>query len=207
MFSWASDALISSSLDTAQDMRSRIVDAATERFRHYGYGKTTMAEIARDCDMSAGNLYRYFESKSDIGAAVSTAWFSALQQAVRHAVAKPGLSARDQLEAYVLGLAEFTLETCRDSPHIQEMVDFLCEERRDLLENHMSALNVLVAEIIAAGNERGEFAAKDVNQAARAFQIACTHFQYPPLLTLMDEECLAADARAVVDLVVMGLNG
>lgn len=197
----------SPAIDTAQDMRSRIVEAATERFRHYGYGKTTMAEIARDCDMSAGNLYRYFESKSDIGAAVGSAWFSALQDAARRAIGEAGPSARGRLEAYVRAVAAFTLETCRDSPHIQEMVDFLCIERRELLEDHMAVLNALVAGIIAAGNERGEFATRDVEGAARAFQIACTHFQYPPLLTLMDEDCLASDARSVVDLIVVGLNG
>ncbi|MBT3172542.1 MAG: helix-turn-helix transcriptional regulator, partial [Rhodospirillaceae bacterium] len=52
----------------AEDTQAQILQAATERFRHYGYRKTTMAEVARDCSMSAGNLYRYFESKSDIGA-------------------------------------------------------------------------------------------------------------------------------------------
>ncbi|MEQ8934638.1 MAG: helix-turn-helix domain-containing protein, partial [Amphiplicatus sp.] len=40
--------------------------AATKRFLHYGYGKTTMSEIASDCNMSTGNLYRYFPSKLDI---------------------------------------------------------------------------------------------------------------------------------------------
>ena len=30
-----------------------------------------MAEIAQDCQMSAANLYRYFDNKQDIGAAIS----------------------------------------------------------------------------------------------------------------------------------------
>ncbi|GAV21360.1 bacterial regulatory proteins, TetR family [Mariprofundus micogutta] len=42
-----------------QSEKERIVAAARQRFSHYGYGKTTMAEIASDCQMSVGNLYRF----------------------------------------------------------------------------------------------------------------------------------------------------
>ena len=68
--------------------RGNILDAAKQRILHYGYAKTTMAEIAADCKMSAGNLYRYFPSKADIIRAVvaeeragAAAMFDALEQA------------------------------------------------------------------------------------------------------------------------------
>jgi AcrR family transcriptional regulator len=51
------------------DARLQILDAAHRRFSAYGFGKTTMAEIADDVGMSAANLYRYFENKLDLGAA------------------------------------------------------------------------------------------------------------------------------------------
>ena len=50
----------------ALDVRSQIIEAANARFKHYGYGKTTMAEIAADSGMSAANLYRYFKNKQEI---------------------------------------------------------------------------------------------------------------------------------------------
>ena len=51
--------------------RNQILDAARQRFTHYGFGKTTMADIASDCSMSAVHVYRYFENKHDIGAAMA----------------------------------------------------------------------------------------------------------------------------------------
>ena len=140
-----------------EDTKAQILEAATERFRHYGYRKTTMAEVAGDCLMSAGNLYRYFESKSDIGAAVSVAWFDALHQTARAAIAQPGLSPRQKLEAYVLAVNRFTVESLRNTPHIQEMVDFLCEERRDLVEQHLGSCHEIVATILEEGVKRGAF--------------------------------------------------
>ena len=57
---------------TKDIVRSQIIDAAKQRFSHFGYGKTTMAEIAADCSMSPGNLYRFFPGKLDIAEAIAT---------------------------------------------------------------------------------------------------------------------------------------
>ena len=190
----------------AGDTRAQILQAATERFRHYGYSKTTMAEVAQDCSMSAGNLYRYFASKSDIGGAVSVAWFQALHQTVRGAITQPGFSPRQKLEAYVLTINRFTLESLRNTPHIQEMVDFLCEERRDLLEQHLDPCHEIIAGILEEGVARGDFAIADISASARAVLNAVVRFEYPPLLALSDQANLDDEVRAVVTLIVNGLG-
>ncbi len=192
--------------DLAEDTQAQILAAATERFRHYGYRKTTMAEVAGDCGMSAGNLYRYFESKSDIGAAVSVVWFAALHQAARAAIAQPGFSPRQKLEAYVLAVNRFTVESLRNTPHIQEMVDFLCEERRDLVEQHLDTCHEIVAGILDEGVKRGAFEIADIATSARAVLNAIVRFEYPPLLALSGETNFDEEARAVVSLIVEGLN-
>lgn len=192
-------------MNVAEDVQGQIIQAATERFRHYGYGKTTMAEIARDCGMSAGNLYRYFESKSDIGAVVCVAWFGELQLATRTAAERAGLAPAERLEAFVLAMCRFTLESVRNTPHIQEMVDFLCEERLDLLEAHLIALRDIVADILADGTRRGVFAVADPRETACTFLDACVRFEYPPLMVYDDQEKVEIAARNVVGLIVQGL--
>ncbi|VAW87511.1 Transcriptional regulator, AcrR family [hydrothermal vent metagenome] len=52
----------------SDEVRLRILEAATQRFAPFGYNKATMVEVAQDCGMSVANLYRYFENKLDIGA-------------------------------------------------------------------------------------------------------------------------------------------
>tara|TARA_Y100000588_G_scaffold15024_1_gene16104 strand:- start:5256 stop:5879 length:624 start_codon:yes stop_codon:yes gene_type:complete len=189
------------------DTQAQILDAATERFRHYGYSKTTMAEVAGDCGMSAGNIYRYFESKSDIGAAVSIAWFEALHHTVRSAISQPGLNPRQKLEAYVLTINRFTVESLQNTPHIQEMVDFLCEERRDLVEGHLDSCHEIVAGILLEGVKCGTFEIPDTATAARAVLNATVRFEYPPLLALSGDTDYEAEARALIALIVDGLRG
>ena len=52
------------------EVRQRILAAALKLFAQRGYQQTTMARIATAADIATGNLYRYFESKEDLFAAV-----------------------------------------------------------------------------------------------------------------------------------------
>jgi len=54
-----------------QDLkREKILEAAHQRFLHYGYSKTTMNEIAGDLSFSKALLYYYFPDKSQLYIAV-----------------------------------------------------------------------------------------------------------------------------------------
>src|SRR5262245_46884981 len=48
------------------DTRERILDTAETLFRRLGYGKTAVADIAAELDMSPANIYRFFPSKTAI---------------------------------------------------------------------------------------------------------------------------------------------
>lgn len=60
-----------SAITDQQDLkREKILDAAYQRFLHFGYSKTTMNEIAGDLSMSKALLYYYFPDKSELYVAV-----------------------------------------------------------------------------------------------------------------------------------------
>ena len=47
-----------------QKIKEQIMAAAGKRFLQYGFNKTTMGEIAKDCHMSAANIYRFLKAKT-----------------------------------------------------------------------------------------------------------------------------------------------
>lgn len=61
---------MSAGIDQQDIKREKILDAAHQRFLHYGYSKTTMNEIAGDLSMSKALLYYYFPDKSELYMAV-----------------------------------------------------------------------------------------------------------------------------------------
>lgn len=50
----------------ATDHRTRILDAAQRCFVRSGFHRATVQDVAAEAGMSAGNIYRYFDSKNEI---------------------------------------------------------------------------------------------------------------------------------------------
>ena len=189
-----------------EDPRGRILAAADAYFRRYGYTKTTMAEIAKDCGMSAANLYRYFASKQDIAAALAGRCLLDEEAKLRKVVNRSELSAATRLEDFVLTLLEHTYALWSEQPRLNELVEALSRERSDIVMKHIHAKQALMAELIARGKEAGEFAEIDTQSTAEALLTAVAVFDMPLLMHLYPREEFERKAREVVRIVLHGLR-
>lgn len=190
---------------TADEIKSHILDAAFIRFGRYGIGKTTMAEIAKDCDMSAGNLYRYYENKTEIGAECARRCFSQKEKLLREVLRRPNLTASQRLEVFVLETLHYIFGEFSKQPLLFELVMFISRERMDLVERHMGVQRSLIAEILAEGNKSGEFDATDVLTAAGMIQAATMKFNAPHFMNMFPLDQLEREAKGVVGLLIRGL--
>ncbi|NQT74627.1 MAG: TetR/AcrR family transcriptional regulator [Chloroflexi bacterium] len=64
-----------------EERQVQIVEAATRCFQHKGYEKTTIDDIAAECDLSKGGIYWHYSSKKDILIAVFEYMISGLFKA------------------------------------------------------------------------------------------------------------------------------
>lgn len=191
-----------------QDIRTQILDAAEARFRAYGFNKTTMAEIASDCGMSAANLYRYFENKQAIGAAIVEKCVAEQSARLREVIRDNGPTAGEKMERFVVEVLHYTYEQLAGQPRLTELIDHICAERKDLVrEGKVQRMTSLVAEIIAEGNRTGEFNVDDVIGAAHGVVMATVPFHAPFVIMagIFDKAELEASARQVARLLVKGL--
>jgi AcrR family transcriptional regulator len=188
------------------DIRQRILAAAEARFRTFGYNKTSMAEIATDVGMSAANLYRYFENKHDIAAACASRCMGERTVQLRNAVRKPGLSATARLRAFISGTLQYTWEQAESSPRINELVGTITSQRQDIVHEKIQGQVALLAEILAHGNETGEFDIPDVIRTARAVYASLTLFEVPLFNSLYSQDEFRDIANDVADLLLRGLE-
>lgn len=77
-----------------------IIDAARERFAHYGFSKVTMEEIALDVELGKASLYYYFPTKEDIFKAVIYREQNELKENIEQLLQKPE-TASNKLREYV----------------------------------------------------------------------------------------------------------
>ncbi len=192
---------------TAEDIKSLILEKAIDRFIRYGFGKTTMVEIAKDCGMSAGNLYRYFESKFDIGVGVAQQYISKAEKILSDVLQRPGLKPAQRLEAFVLEKLKFMHSHIIDQSNVQDLVNYILDERWDLVERHRDVQNALMSEILSEGNRAGAFKVADVAQTANAIYAMTTKFRLPHFIKNITLEELEQEAKEVVDLMIQGLKG
>lgn len=83
------------SLDSTQETRSRILEAAVNAFASKGYHDTKVADIVEDSQTSKGAFYFYFPSKQDIFMALVDTFADTLESRLRERLAsEPSGTAR-----------------------------------------------------------------------------------------------------------------
>ena len=70
----------------AEDKRERIMEAAVNNFKHFGFGKTSVDDIARQAQVGKGTIYSYFRSKEEILIALVDREFAAGLTAIDRAM-------------------------------------------------------------------------------------------------------------------------
>lgn len=182
-------------IETArQDNVARILDSAERLFRHFGYSKTNVADIARDLGMSPANVYRFFNSKTEIHQAVCGRMLAiCYRQAydIRHLP----LSATERLRRFVHTQYRWTMDTMLDEQKVHEMVIVAIERDWHVIEKHIDRIHDLIAEIIREGIAAGEFAEQDPVIAARCFGAMTINLCHPQIVA----QCLAKQNRANPD--------
>lgn len=192
---------------TQSPPRERILTAAGERFRDFGYGKTTMAEIAADCAMSPANLYRYFKNKHDIGTALASEYLARKESILRGIVDRREMTAAERMEAFVLASLRYTYSQWSTAPRIYALIDEVSKQRRDLVGHHTKARRALLIELIQHGNAAGEFTVVNPARAADAVLAATVLFDSPVFMNLFPLDLFVTKARDVCRLLLDGLRG
>lgn len=104
-----------------EDRRAHILEAAFECFLRYGYAKTSMNDIATECQLSRSLLYLQFKTKEEIFGAVLTDMFDRAYQAAL-AVKSKRASRRDKLIGVVDAWVCAEWDAIVGSPHAEELV-------------------------------------------------------------------------------------
>ena len=100
----------------------------------------------------------------------------------------------------------FTHEMAADYPRVDEMVESITRHRPDLVHKKLNDLDTLLAEVLAYGNESGEFEIDDVIATARQAHAALVLFEVPIFVGLYPREHFETIARGVVRLLINGLR-
>lgn len=191
---------------TEIDIRTQILLATEARFSQYGYNKTTMAEIARDCNMSAANLYRYFDNKLDIGAALASKCLVEKEQGLVVIVDDASMIPAEKLYAFISYILNFTFQHFDEKPRLSELVETMAIQRPEVMTAHRQSSFALLSKILEEGREKKDFFFANIDDTAEAVNTAITAFYLPTVMPMFSLEEFERKAKIVFELLLTSLQ-
>jgi AcrR family transcriptional regulator len=186
--------------------RDKIIYAAKCRFSHFGYGKTTMAEVAGDCEMSAGNLYRFFPGKLDIAEAIATEDYENHLSHLRKIALLPGKNGPERLRELLFEELRRTYHKLEKDPRALEMAQVISRERPQFANWMLANERKIIVELMEESERRGEYVPPgDKQEIAEMIQSATMKFRYPQLWSKLTLPKLERELDGVLKLLIEGL--
>ncbi|MBZ7674004.1 TetR/AcrR family transcriptional regulator [Klebsiella grimontii] len=160
-------------------VREQIVNAAFEHFGHYGYEKTTVAELAKSIGFSKAYIYKFFDSKQAIGEVICANRLETIMTAVLAAVADAP-SASEKLRRLFRALTEAGSELFFHDRKLYDIAAVASREKWPSTERYAERLLKLIESIVVEGRQAGEFERKTpLDEATYAIYMVMCPFINP----------------------------
>jgi len=186
------------------ERREQIIAAANDHFRHYGYNKTTVADLAKAIGLSTAYIYKFFDSKKAIGEAACGLCLGKIAFSVQ-SIAEEQRPASERLRRVFLELARRGSALFFQDRKMHDIVAAALTEKWQSCETHDATLLAVIRRIVQDGREAGEFERKTpVDEASRAILLTLEPIKNPLLLE-QRLDTLDADAAAIANLVLRSL--
>ena len=173
-----------SNTPTPSETRWRIVTTAIGLYGRIGHNKTTVADIARELSMSPANVYRFFSSKRAIDGAAVDELLEAALIAVSESARNPS-TAIDRLRAVLQAAHRLNVQRFQNEKRLHELVVTAMREQWPEIEASAERMTLVLAEIVGAGQARGELGDGDSIVLARC-TLAATEAHLNPVLSPLD---------------------
>jgi AcrR family transcriptional regulator len=165
------------------EIRDQIVAAANEHFSQYGYGKTTVSDLAKAIGFSKAYIYKFFDSKQAIGEAICANCLSKIVAAVEAAIHEEGLSATERFRRLVKTVIATGVDLFFNERKLYDIAAFSASERWPSSQIYNEQIKSFVLQIVREGRELGEFERKTpLDETVEAIHLALRPFVNPLLL-------------------------
>lgn len=164
------------------DVRDQIIAAATEHFRHYGYEKTTVSDLAKVIGFSKAYIYKFFESKQAIGEMICGNCLREIENEVRTAVAGTD-QPPEKLRKMFKTLTEASLRLLFQDRKLYDIAASAATERWQAALAYEQRIQNLLRDILQEGRQSGDFERKTpLDETAMAIYLVMHPYLNPLLL-------------------------
>lgn len=159
----------------ANKVKQKILNAANEKFQHFGYKKATVDEIAEEANISKRTIYEVFSSKEEI---LSELFMSEAFR-VRSTVTKKIKEKQDPVEKLTVFI-KYANGYFVENPFLRKVFNDESGLFSPFLKNEIETVENGIVEIIkriyAEGKEKGVFRPLDFDTASRCIYVLFRYY-------------------------------
>lgn len=186
------------------DLRDQIIEAARAHFSRFGYGKTTVADVAKAIGFSKAYIYKFFDSKQAIGQAICAQCLDKIVSAGEGGIAD-GRSASEKFRRFFNNIIMTTAQLALEDELLYDVAAHAAEERWPSVVAYLERVETLVREVILLGRETGEFERKTpIDETSEAIMLVMQSFMNP-LMLKHNLKGLPEDPAKVINLILRSL--
>ena len=169
---------------------------ADELFRQFGFGKTTVADIAAELAMSPANIYKFFSSKEAIIQASADRNLVTLTEAVHRHIAASG-AALHRIEKVLLTVYRHIVDILRNERQVFKLMIRAYEQKWDCVGAFDKFLLQTLAKLVREGMSAGEFKSGDA--------LATAHLLFDCLILIRTPHLYQQEGRELNEKRIRGM--
>jgi AcrR family transcriptional regulator len=165
------------------EIRDQIVAAANEHFSQYGYGKTTVSDLAKAIGFSKAYIYKFFDSKQAVGEAICANCLAEIVAAAERAINVEGLSPTERFRRLVKTVIATGVNLFFNDRKLYDIAAFAASESWPSAQAYDAQIKRFVSQIVREGREIGEFERKTpLDETVESIHLTLRPFVNPLLL-------------------------
>lgn len=141
------------------EVRAQIVAAATEHFSRYGYGKTTVSDLAKAIGFSKAYIYKFFESKQAIGEVICGHCLGEIEADIIAAIGSAN-TPPEKLRRLFKTMTESSLRLFFQDRKLYEIAASAATERWQAVLAYEVRVQKILQGILQEGRQTGDFERK-----------------------------------------------
>ena len=163
-------------------IREQIIEAANAHFKHYGYSKTTVSDLAKAIGFSKAYIYKFFDSKQAIGQAICSSCLKVIPAAAAESTAH-ARNAADKLRRFFAAIIETSTHLFIHERRLYDIAEVSSTEHWPSSVEYMATMEEMLRQILLEGRAAGEFERKTpLDEVTRAIMQAMQPFMHPVML-------------------------
>lgn len=185
-------------------IRQQIIDAADAHFSRFGYGKTTVADLAKAIGFSKAYIYKFFDSKQAIGEAICAQCLEKITTAALASTAEAH-TATEKFRRLFSTITQKSMELLFQERLLYDLAANSATEQWPSALGYLAQVEATVRDIILLGRETGEFERKTpIDETCSAIMLAMQPFMHPLLLEF-NLDGLPESQTRVINLILRSL--